>query len=103
MRKIELRQGSFIRPVADPFVARSALTAPVDGVHHTGIEFEAAVIIAQTMAEYGLLNSIVAGLTAVRYHIETYIGSGNLKYVLFGALALIVLLLVRRSRRPRWH
>jgi len=71
--------------------------------HHAASEFEAAVILAQTMAEYGVLNSIAARLAAAQYRIEAYIGSGNLKYVFLGLLVLIVLLLARRSRRPRWY
>ncbi len=55
-------------------------------------------IVAQTLVEYGFLNSLVAGLVSARDRIEFYIGQGNLKYLLLGTLAVIVLLLARRRR-----
>jgi len=54
--------------------------------------------LAQTMAEYGLLNSLAAGFAALQYRIETYIGEGNSKYMLLGALVLLILLLARHRR-----
>ncbi len=56
------------------------------------------MILAQTMAEYGLLNSLVAGFANLQYRIETYIGQGNSKYLLLGALVLLILLLARNRR-----
>ena len=57
------------------------------------------VIIAQTAAEYGsLLNAIVAGIAAASNKVEYYLGTGNLKWLLIGALVLFVLLVVRRRR-----
>ncbi len=56
------------------------------------------MILAQTLAEYGLLNSIVAGFAAIQYRIEIYIGTGNTKFLLFGALVVIGFWLIRRRR-----
>ncbi len=58
------------------------------------------LILAQTMVEYGgVIASIAAGFVALKNRFEMYVGQGNAKYVLIGALLLIILLLVRRPRR----
>ncbi len=59
---------------------------------------ETAVTLAQTMVEYGALNSIAAGFAAAQQKLETYIGSGNTKYALIIVLAVVFLLLVKRRR-----
>ncbi len=56
------------------------------------------MFIAQALSEYGALSSMAAGIAAARDRIEMYIGSGNLKYLLFVMIALLVLLLVKRRR-----
>jgi hypothetical protein len=61
------------------------------------------VFLAQTMAEYGVLTSLVAGLNAARYRLEAYIGTGNSKYLVIGLGALVFLMLVRRRRSARWR
>ena len=60
------------------------------------------MFLAQTMAEYGLLTSLLAGLNAARFRLEAYIGTGNSKYLFIGLAAIILLLLVRRRRSRRW-
>ncbi len=57
-----------------------------------------APFVAQTLAEYGVLNSISARLAAARYQIETYIGQGNTKYLLLGLLVVLFLALAWRRR-----
>jgi hypothetical protein len=54
--------------------------------------------LAQTAAEYGLLDSLAAGLGTVQDRLEVYLGPGNLRYWLIGTLVLIVLLLFRWRR-----
>ncbi len=56
------------------------------------------MVLAQTMAEYGLLSSLAAGIANLQYRIESYIGEGNSKYMLLGAVVLLILLLARRRR-----
>jgi hypothetical protein len=56
------------------------------------------VAVAQTLAEYGLLNSIAAGFAAARDRVEVFIGAGNAKYLLVGVCIIIVLMIVRRRR-----
>ncbi len=56
------------------------------------------MIVAQTLVEYGFLNSIVAGIAATRDRIESYIGSDNLKYTLILVFVIFILLVVRRRR-----
>ncbi len=60
------------------------------------------MFLAQAMAEYGLLTSLVAGLNAARYRLEVYIGAGNTGYLFIGLTTIILLLLVRRRRSRRW-
>ncbi len=56
------------------------------------------MILAQTLVEYGVLNSIAAGFAAARQRVEVYIGTGNTKYMLAIVLGVIILLLARRRR-----
>ncbi len=56
------------------------------------------MFLAQTITEYGLVDSIGAGLATARDRIELYIGPGNLKYVLIALLVILVLLVTRRRR-----
>jgi hypothetical protein len=91
-------------PWSERFVKRlreeSALTAPALWVHHADVlpHMGMPAFLAQTAAEYGLLDSIAAGFEAVQERLEVYLGPGNLRYVLIGALILIVLLLFRWRR-----
>ncbi len=55
-------------------------------------------ILAQTMAEYGLLTALAAKISAIQYRLEAYIGTGNTKYLLIAALLLVLVLLIRRRR-----
>ena len=55
-------------------------------------------MIAQTMIEYGALNSIGATFSSLFNRLETYLWSGNSKYVLLVALAAIAVLIVTRRR-----
>jgi hypothetical protein len=55
-------------------------------------------MIAQTMVEYGGLNSISAALSNALNRLETYLWSGNSKYFFFLALAVILVLAVTRRR-----
>jgi hypothetical protein len=48
------------------------------------------------MVEHGLLDSIAAGLSNARYHLELYIGQGNTIYFVAAAVVLLVLTRVRR-------
>ncbi len=52
----------------------------------------------QTLVEYGAISSIASGVAAAWNRIEYAIGPKNLRYLLILALAIIVLLLVRRRR-----
>ncbi len=56
------------------------------------------MFIAQTLSEYGALSSMAAGIAAARDRIEMYVGEGNLKYLLFAMIAVLILLLVKRRR-----
>ncbi len=56
------------------------------------------MFIAQTMAEYGILASIAAGLAAARDRIEMVVGSGNLKYLLLIVIAFFILFLAKPRR-----
>ena len=56
------------------------------------------LLLAQSLVEYGLLDSIAAGMVSARDQIELYIGRGNSVYALAGALVVVVLLLFRRRR-----
>ncbi len=50
------------------------------------------------MVEYGALQSIANAFTQAYNRVESFLGQGNLKYFLLAALALIILLLVKRRR-----
>jgi hypothetical protein len=54
------------------------------------------LLLAQAVVEYGLLDSIAAGLGNARYRLELYIGQGNTIYFL---AAVVVLLFLTRVRR----
>ncbi len=54
--------------------------------------------VAQAAAEYGLVASIGAGLTRLRYEIDAFVGYDNSSYVLAGGLVLLVFLLFKRRR-----
>jgi len=56
------------------------------------------LLLAQNMVEYGLLESIAAGLGNARYRLELYIGEGNTAYVLAAVVVLLVLTRVRHRR-----
>jgi hypothetical protein len=56
------------------------------------------LLLAQAMAERGLLDSIAAGLGNARYRLELYIGQGNTIYLLAAVVVLLVLTRVRRRR-----
>ena len=60
------------------------------------------MILAQAMAEYGLLTSLIAGLSAASHRLEVYIGAGNTGYFFLGLTIIILLLLARRRRFRRW-
>ncbi len=55
-------------------------------------------VIAQALVEHGLLDSLAAGLTVARDHLELYIGRGNSIYALVAAFVIIVLFMLRRRR-----
>jgi hypothetical protein len=55
-------------------------------------------VIAQALAERGMLDAMVAGVTRVQYAVEDLVGPGNGKYVLIG-LAIVFALFVFRRRR----
>ncbi len=56
--------------------------------------------IAQTLAEYGLLNSITAGISAMLSQLDSLVGRGNSKYFLFALAALLAWRLIHRLRHP---
>ncbi len=55
-------------------------------------------VLAQTMVEYGLITAAIARITAAQQRLETYIGSGNTKYLLIGGMLILLLVIVRRRR-----
>lgn len=55
-------------------------------------------MIAQTLVEYGAVQSVAAAFAQAYYAFDNFIGRGNTKYLLLGALALIVLLFLTRRR-----
>ena len=55
-------------------------------------------MVAQTLVEYGVLNSIAAGFSTAYSRVETFFGSGNSKYLIFAALVIILALLMKRRR-----
>ncbi len=56
------------------------------------------LVLAQTMAEYGVLQALVTGFTTLEHRVETFVMTGNTKYVLLGACVVILVLVVRRRR-----
>jgi hypothetical protein len=56
------------------------------------------LLIAQALMEHGLLDSMAAGLTSLRYQIETYVGQIRPTYVVVGVLILFAFVLTRRRR-----
>lgn len=54
------------------------------------------IILAQAVAERGLLDSIAAGVAGAKYQLELYVGQGNAIYVLIAAVVLLILTRVRR-------
>jgi LPXTG-motif cell wall-anchored protein len=62
------------------------------------IHIPAQLLVAQAIAEHGLLDAMAAGIANARYHLEIYIGEGNTIYVLAGAALLLALFLFRRRR-----
>ena len=57
-----------------------------------------SLMLAQTMAEYGLLQALATGFATLEYRIETFVMSGNTRYWLLGALVVFVVLMVWRRR-----
>ena len=56
-------------------------------------------MLAQALAEYGALQAMASAFVSAYNRVESLlIGQGNMKYVLLGALAVIILLLVKRRR-----
>jgi hypothetical protein len=58
----------------------------------------APLLLAQALAERGLLDQIAAGLSSARYQLELYVGQGNTVYVVIAVVLLLVLTRVRRNR-----
>lgn len=56
------------------------------------------LLVAQALAEHGMLDSIAAGFARLRYQIDLYVGPGRSGYVLLGGL-ILMLWLVTRTRR----
>jgi hypothetical protein len=55
-------------------------------------------ILAQTMAEYGVLQALATGFAQLEYRVETFVMTGNNRYYLLGAALVLLVLLVRRRR-----
>jgi hypothetical protein len=55
-------------------------------------------MIAQTMVEYGALQSISAAFMSALHRVELFLGSGNSRYFLLLGLAFIVVLIWTRRR-----
>ncbi len=53
-------------------------------------------MVAQTLVEYGVLNSIATGFSTAYSRVDTFFRSGNSKYLIFAALVIILALLVKR-------
>lgn len=56
-------------------------------------------MIAQTLVEYGLMQSLVNSVGHALGRVESFIGQGNNRYILAGGLALLLLGLVAGRRR----
>jgi hypothetical protein len=59
---------------------------------------EISPVLAQTMAEYGLLQAIAAGFSKLEYRVETFVRAGNNRNILLGAAIILFVLLVWRRR-----
>jgi hypothetical protein len=57
-------------------------------------------MLAQALAEYGALQAMASSFSNAYNRIESMVGQGNLKYILLIALAVFVLLLVKK--RPTY-
>lgn len=55
-------------------------------------------LLAQTLVEHSLLDSIAAGIASAQTRLEIYIGQGNSKYLLIALIAACLLLLLRPRR-----
>jgi len=55
-------------------------------------------MIAQTMVEYGAVNSIAAAFANFINRVESFAWSGDRKYIFFLALAVLVGLIATRRR-----
>lgn len=56
-------------------------------------------MIAQTLVEYGLLQSLVNSVNHAFGRAQSFIGQGNNRYLLAGGLALLLVGLVAGRRR----
>jgi LPXTG-motif cell wall-anchored protein len=56
-------------------------------------------MIAQTLVEYGLLQSLVNSVNHAFGRAQSFIGQGNNRYLLAGGLVLLLVGLVARRRR----
>mgnify|MGYP001236433856 CR=1 FL=1 len=55
-------------------------------------------MIAQTLVEYGAIQSIAAAFTKAYYTLDNFFGRGNTKYLLVIGLAAIAFLFLTRRR-----
>ncbi len=55
-------------------------------------------MLVQALAEYGALQAMASAVAQAWQRAESYVGQGNLKYILGGACVLFLLLVVRRRR-----
>jgi hypothetical protein len=55
-------------------------------------------LVAQALVERGMLDSIAAGITQMRYQIELYLGDGGSTYLLIGAVVIFLFFMTRRRR-----
>ncbi len=56
------------------------------------------LVVAQALVEHGMLDSLAAGVTRLRYQLDAYVGEGRSVYVLVAAVVLLFLLIGRRPR-----
>ncbi len=56
------------------------------------------LLVAQAMAEHGMLDAMAAGIANARYQLELYIGQGNTIYFLVAAAAILAFIFLRRRR-----
>jgi hypothetical protein len=55
-------------------------------------------LLGQAIGEYSLITSISAGFANLRGQIESYIGQGNLKYLLIATVILLTIMWIRMRR-----